>query len=417
MATQKKDSCRKIVFVALLILASGFTALGDENPAAQILIDSYKLPDQITLEAAEKTISELKHAIILCTDGNLRFRIEYRIGILYFKAGELAKAVGCFSTIVPTADCPDLLKLCSYNMTGQIYRMQAEDDKSLEAFEKLIELSKKILTEDPNHGNPAFVVKLAVTAGFAKAEIYQYNQEYDSAISEYKRIITGLGSNKSPEADGYASLALDRMSQLYLIKDKIEDYNQASGELIEKHLGYYRAGIIKLENEAVKMLKKKDTSAVFPLGGFEAPARLIAFIKDSNDSEIKSTTTTLLKDLCRQYRQSYAGILLGYHYAWLLDTVGEQRKAVEVLDDICKQAASINPDMPNTALVISTLTDYAKLQKVVILGEDNKYQEALKIVDTIKPDPNNAHLLNFADSIKKAFETLRREVPKDVNDK
>jgi tetratricopeptide (TPR) repeat protein len=412
----KKDNYRNIVFSVFLILTSGLNALAEEKQPAQILTDSDKLPDKITLETAEKTISDLKQAIVLCTDNNLKFRIEYKIGMLYFKADGLPEAVGCFERIAQKADCPDLIKLCSFNMAGQIYRMQTEDDKALDAFEKLIALSSKFLTQGPDHGNSVSVLKLAVVAGFAKAEIYQYRQEYDSAVSEYKRILICLKSNNIPDVNGYAPLALDRISQFCLIKGKIEDYNQASGELIEKYPGYYRTGIVRLEAEAIKMLKEKDAAVTFPRGSFDAPARLIGLIKDIGDKEPKDRIKALLQDLCGRYRQSYAGILLGYHYAWLLDAVGEQKQANEVLDDICKQAASINPEMSDTALVISTLIDYAKLQKAIILGEENKYQEALKVVDTVNSDPNNAHLFNLADSIKKAFETLKREVPRDVND-
>ena len=72
--------------------------------------------------------------------------------------------------------------------------------------------------------------------------------------------------------------------------------------------------------------------------------------------------------------------------------------------------------MPGTVSVISTLTDYAKLQQAVIFGEESKYREALEVVFSVKPDPNDVHMSNLADSIEKALEVLKREVPKDVND-
>ncbi len=412
----KKDSFRKTVFIVFLVLASGLNALAQQKQPDQILVDSYKLPDNLTTEAAEKAISELNQALALCTDDALKFRIEYRIGILYFKSSDLLQAVDSFKKVAQSTDCPGLIRLCSLNMAGQIYRMQAKDGKALKAFEELIEQSQKFLSKDPNQENPPSVLKLSVTAGFAKAEIYQYSQDYDSAVTEYKRIYTYLKSNKAPETNNYAPLALDRILQFCLIKDKVEDYNQTAIELVGKYPDYYRTPIIKLETEAVKILKEKDTTVGFPRGSLDAPARLIALIQDTDDKELTDRVTALLKDLSSQYRQSYGGILLGYHYAWLLDASGEQRQAAKVLEDICKQAVAINPDVPGIASVISILTDYAKLQQAVIFGEESKYREALEVVFSVKPDPNDAHMSNLADSIEKALEVLKREVPKDVND-
>lgn len=416
MDIPKKDSYRKAVFVVFLVLAAGLNVFAQGKKPAQVLIDSYQLADKLTAEAAEKVISELNQASALCTGDALKFRIEYRIGILYFKSGDLSQAVDSFKKVAQSDDCPDLVRLCSLNMAGQIYRMQAKDDKALKAFEELIKQSRKFLAKDPNQENPSSVLKLAVTAGFAKAEIYQYKQDYDFAIAEYKKIIACLKSGKAPEANNSAPLALDRISQFYLIEGEVEDYNQAAIKLIKEYPDYYRFPIIRLETEAVKILKEKDTTVDFPRGGLSAPARLIALIKDTGDKELKDRVTALLKVLSSQYRKSYGGILLGYHYAWLLDASGKQKQAAEVIEDICKQAVSINPDMPGTASVISTLTDYAKLQQAVIFGEENRYREALEIVYSLKPDPNDVHTSNLADSIEKALETLKREVPKDVNE-
>ena len=116
MDIPKKDSYKKIVFAVFLVLASGFNALAQEKQPPQILIDSYKLPDELTTEAAEKTISELNRALALCTYDDLKFRIQYRIGILYFKSGDFSQAVNSFDKVAQSNDCPDLLRLCSLNI-------------------------------------------------------------------------------------------------------------------------------------------------------------------------------------------------------------------------------------------------------------------------------------------------------------
>jgi len=415
MDTQKKDSYRKIICILMLILAIGLNAYAEEKQPAQVLIDSCQLPEKITKETAEKTISELNEALALCTDNTLKFRIEYRVGMIYFKSDDFSKAIDCFEKINQASDCPDLIKLCSFNMAGQIYKMQAKDDKALGAFENLIELSQKFLTHDPNQENPASVLKLVIASGFAKAEIHQYNQEYDPAINEYKRIITCINSHKIADINNYASLALDRLSQLYLVKARIEDYNQTAVELTKDYPNYYRTAIVKLELESVKLLKQKDASAVFPRGGFDAPARLIGLIKDGNDKELMDNTSLLLRNLYNQYHQSYSGILLGYHYAWLLDTMGEQKEAVKILEAIYQDADKVNTDGSNIRQITNVLIDYAKFQQAVIFGEENKYREALEIIYSLKSYPNDTHMRNLSDSIENALQTLKREVPKDAN--
>ena len=142
MDIPKKDSYKKIVFAVFLVLTASLNALS--SPPAQILIDSYKLPDKLTPETAEKTISELNQALASCTDDVVKFRIKYRVGMIYFKTGDLSQAVTSFKEVAQSDDCHDFIRLCSLNMAGQIYRMQAKDDKALKAFEELI---KQLLEE------------------------------------------------------------------------------------------------------------------------------------------------------------------------------------------------------------------------------------------------------------------------------
>jgi len=417
MDTLSKDSYKLILIFTFILSGISINAFANNKKPAQILADSYQLLDRLTAENAEGIISDLNQALGLCTDLELEFRIKYRIGILYFKVGYLNKALDYFAHISDVPDCPDLVRLCALNMAGQIYRMAAKDKEALDAFEKLIVLSKRILPKDPNGVNLSTVLKLNISAVFTKAEIYQYKQKYDSAIAEYNRVLVFLKENKMSVPDSYVPSAMDKISQLSLMCDDLEGFSKTTQQLIEKYPGYYRIPIIRFEIEVVKNLKEKNPNIDFPRGSFDAPARLIALIKNSGSKELKDKVTVLLKDLCSQHLQSYGGILLGYHYAWLLDASGEQKQAAKVLEDVCKQAVAINPDVPGTASVISTLTDYAKLQQAVIFGEKNKYREALEIVYSLKPDPNDVHMLNLSDSIEKALQTLKREVPKDVNDK
>ena len=411
----KKDSYRKIIFAFFMVAASGIGAAAEQGQPERILIDSYNLEQQLTTETGEDAIGELNHALALCGEDKLKFRIQYRIGILYFKSGDLVRAVDSFEKVVQSAACPNLVRLCGLNMAGVIYQMQAKDDKALDAFDELMVHSEKLLAEEPNRDNSAAVLKLAVTAGFSRAEIYQCVQDYDSAIAEYKRIIACINSSNADIVKTYAPLALDGMSQIYLRGGQLENYGQTVVKLIEKYPDYYRMGIIKLEAKAINILEGKGSSENFSRGSFDAPTRLIAFIKDSNDKELAEKVNVFLKGLSSQYEQSYCGVMLGYHYAWLLDASGEKREAAKVFEDICKQAASIKSDIARIAKVIGVLADYAKFQHAIILEEESNYRQALEVVNSVKPDSNDVHMMNLSDSIEKALQTLKREVPKDVN--
>jgi tetratricopeptide (TPR) repeat protein len=415
MDIRKKDNYKPIFILFLSAIVTLNACASDKNPA-QILIDSYKLPDKLTLDVAEKVISDLDQAIEVSTDSNLKFRIGYRIAMLYFKTDRLDKACDYFTNISRLSDCPDLIKLCSLNMSGQICRMQARHKESLDIFEELIVLSKKFLPKDINEICPSTVLKLSITAGFSKAEIYQYQQQYDSAVSEYKRIIAYLEYNKIFNTDSYMSLAMDRISQLDLMRSDIEGFCRTATQLVEKFPNYYRVPLIRFETEAVKALNMKNTAVAFPKGSFEASVKLISFIKETNDKELTQKIVALLEKLSREYQGTYGGILLGYHYAWLLDVIGQSQTASKAFEVIHKNNFKDTSDNPCAAAVINTITDYARLQKAIILGETGNYKEALECVYSNNVDPNDTHSSVLADSIQKALETLKREVPKDVND-
>jgi len=108
--------------------------------------------------------------------------------------------------------------------------------------------------------------------------------------------------------------------------------------------------------------------------------------------------------------------LLGYHHAWLLDAAGQKDSAAKAFEAVHKDNIKDTSDNPGIAAVISTAVDYARLQKAIILGEAGNYRDALECVYSIRADPNNTHLSNLTDSIEKALQTLKREVPKDAND-
>jgi len=255
MGIPKKDSYSKKAYIVIFVLIIGLNVFAQELPPTQVLINSYRLPEKLTKETANNAITRLKKALDLCKDDSLKSRIEYRIGMIYFKSGDFTQAIKTFNNLSQSGNCSPLVKLCSLNMAGRTYLMQANSNKALEAFEDLIEFAHKYLAKYPNQVYPASVLKLAISAGFTRAEIYLTNQDINSAIVEYKNIISILGSKEIYATNSYAPLALDKISQLYLIKGNFIKYNQTASDLINKYPFYYRVPIVRLETGAVKILK------------------------------------------------------------------------------------------------------------------------------------------------------------------
>jgi len=59
--------------------------------------------------------------------------------------------------------------------------------------------------------------------------------------------------------------------------------------------------------------------------------------------------------------------------------------------------------------------EYAKIQYAIMAGESGKYNEALKVLDTLRECSENSHLSELSKSVIESIDTLKREVP--VNDK
>lgn len=415
MDTRKKDSYKLIISAVIVLLSTFYNVLADSSEAAKTLANSYQLPAKLTIEATKRIISDLEQAVGGCKDDELVFRMRYRIGILYFKTGCPDKAYTRFKQISRDVNCPELIRLCSLNMAGQISRMLAKDKDALEAFDQLIKLSKKYLLNDNKDSDLSTVLKLNITAAFGKAEIYQYQQNYDAAIAEYRQILAVLAKNKTAGFDSYISLSMDRISQLSLMHDDLERYIKTAQKLIENHPDYYRVTIIKFETEAVKFLKSVSADTGFPNGSFGAPTQLIAYLKSSKDKILAQQTAAKLDRLCKEHISTYSDVLLNYHYAWLLDTIGEKEKAAEILSRIILADTRDVNHRTQIKAVIDTISEYAKVQRAIILGEAGDYKQALQALSGLESHPDNIHLSNLAKSVQKSIKILKREVPRNYD--
>jgi len=417
MDTQKNENCNKSFYLAIvgaIMLMAGQTCFADDRAVTDVLTAIYRMKPEVTSTEVRLAIGELEKASPDCRNGHLYFRAKYETGVLYFKVRMMTESKNTFLTIAGDPDCPGLIRMCSFNMIGQISRLTKEDNGALGAFEQAVNYLEQSPVADKNHPiNPA-LIKLCCSVLISRAEIYEQQQDYVNSINEYTHLLRILHQDKGGDLlDRYGPLASDRMSQLYLRQQKFDEYKKCVETLTADYPRYYRTPIIKLETESVKLLKSIPTGFEFSAGSFPAPAYLITYVKASKNEALGRQLANRLETLCKEYLNTYGGILLQYHYAWLLDTLDEKDKAAEIFARVYSAETGQIDDKLGGKTIIETVQEYAKIQSAIILGEKGDYVNALKILSKLKTHPDKSHISELAESVGKSIETLKREMPKD----
>jgi len=382
------------------------------NRAAEALIATYGSAPVLTTTEAESAIARLEKALVDCEDSCLTFRIKYRIGVICFKADMMDASKDRFLSLVNDPECPELIHICGLNMIGQISRLAGRNSQALGAFERLANLLEKRLSIGGGYAaNPALPKLLCLTL-FAKGEISELSRDYAAAIAEYDRVLRILSENKNEFfVCRYAPLANDRICRLYLQQADVNSYRRRAEALIADYPEYYRTPVVKLEVACVKFLQSASADVEFADGGFSAPAEVIAWLKSSSHKTLGEQIVNTFETLCRGYEpSSYGGVLLYYHYAWLLDTLGKKDRALDLLARICSRDIG---DISSGFLPKSseeTVQDYAKIQRAVMLGERADYEEALQVLDRLRAHPDKSHISELGKSVREGIEILRREV-------
>ena len=384
---------------------------------AKILIASYRSPPAIAPVEVKSAVAELERALTNCEDSYLAFRIRYRIGVIYFRAGMIRPSKAGFLQIANDPKCPKHIRACSFNMIGQISRLRAENKDALEAFSQVADLSEQRLSVDREYATNSAIAKLWCSALLSRAEIYELQQDYTASITEYSRLLHALSQSKSEHMQSqYAPLANDRMSQLCLRQGDTDRYTELAEALTGRYPEYCRTPIVRLELECVKFLRSVSPKLEFPYGSFSAPAHVIVYLKGSNDGTSPQNVVDKLNGLCKEYGNTRAGLLLQYHYAWLLDALGEKSKAAEVFARIFSNDAVNAKSKSREKAIAETIQEYAKIQYAIMAGEKADYREALRVLSSLKAHPDKSHLSELAESITKGIQTLKREVPKNENE-
>jgi len=400
----------------ITVVADGVSLATGKTPA-EVLTATYRSPAAITPAEAKSAIAGLEKVLADCKDSYLAFRIRYRIGVMYFRAGMMGKSKVRFLQTANDLKCPEFIRACSFNMIGQISRLGAENKEALEAFNQVANLLEQRLSAGKEYTpNPA-LTKLWCSALLNRAEICELQQDYTASITEYNRLLRALSQSENKDMlDQYAPLASDRISQLYLRQGDIDKYIELAESLTGDYSEYYQTPVIRLESECVKFLKSISANLEFLNdGSFGAPAHVIAYLKGSKSGTSAQHIVAQLDRLCKEYRNTCGGILLQYHYAWLLDALGEEHKAAEVFARIFSNDIADTNNKSQKKAIVETVQEYAKIQYAIMAGEKADYKEALRVLGSLRSHPDKSHISELAKSVIKSIQILKREVPKDEN--
>jgi tetratricopeptide (TPR) repeat protein len=413
----KNANCSHSLIICLsLVIAVPATTQGASYEKAktpeEILIATYELPHTITPAEAKSAVSHLERTLTDCKGSYLAFRIRYRMGVLYFRADMMKPSKAEFLRTANDPKCPKPIRACSFNMIGQISRLLAENEEALKSFDKVVNLLEQSLSVDRRYDPNSAMAKLWCSALLSRAEIYELQHDYTASINEYGRLLYAVNQSRNIDMmSQYAPLSYDRMSQLYLRVGNIEKYTELTRALIERYPEYSRTPIVQFELECVKFLKSTSTS--FHNGSFYAPALVIAYLKSSNNSAPAQSIIDSLNVLCEAYQSTHAGIFLQYHYAWLLDTVGEEQKAREILSRISSTDTFKANDNSLQEAIAGTIQEYAKIQYAIMAGEKAEYNEALRVLSSLHTHADESHISELAKAVTKGIQTLKREDPKN----
>ena len=419
MDTPKYEKLNKVILIvgSVIVLTSGLL-YADSSQAITVLAKTYGSGSVLSTEEAQGIVQSLDKVLADCEDVYLVFRIKYRIGIIYFKSNELIKSMEQFMKILEDSKCPENIKVLSLNMIGQISRMEGKNKDALDAFQQITNILEKSIQNDKEFTKDLSLMKVWVSAVISKAEIFEFQRNCSESINQYNHLLQILKEMKLKDLhDQYYAFVNDKVSQLYLQTGDIEKYLISAKSILTNSPEYSRIPLIKLEIACVEFLNVQHKSIEFPNGSFESPSLLIADIKNIDDKTQFQDIVEVFDKLCKEYKNNNGGGLLLYHYAWLLDTIGNKDKASEIFLQIISQDSINEKKEGQKPEITSTIQEYAKIQYAIMAGEKGKYNEALKVLDTLRKQPENSHLSELSKSVIESIKTLKREVPVNETEK
>lgn len=421
MTTRRRDNSRSFLFaigIGLTLLTLAVRAGTEHRTPVEMLASTYSSGATLTPSEAREAIDRLTLALDGCHNDDVAFRILYRTGVIYFKAGMMRRSTSVFKRVADSSDSPALITACSLNMLGQIARLEGDPAAALDAFGRLADLCERPATVGPGDAPTLALRTLWGSALISRAEIYELQKDDTASGAEYERARRALehdpGSKVLREV---TPLVMDRLSQLHLRQRHVDTYMALTATLVEDYPAYHRTPMVALERTCTELLRDADALFECSNGALCAAPHLIAYLRQCKTDAEVTKALNAAETLCREYESRPERLFLDYHYAWMLDAVGMRDKAI---DAMARAASNHDVDITGAkshGLVQchgSIMRDYAMVQQAIMLTEKTAYEEALRLMAKLPRDPQSKpHVSQLADSVMKSIGTLKREAPRN----
>lgn len=416
MGTPRSSSSKLLLELVVLHLGAAVSVAAGlaRTPPAEVLTRTCDQPTWLSVSETQAAVSSLRHELVGCGEPLLKAQIHYRVGVMYFRGGLMEQAVQVFHEVALEKEYPAAVRICSLNMLGQIYRLLGKEGEALEAFSAVINTGEGQGASVPATGTDPTVLQLLCLAHWAKGEIAQARRNGPQSVAEYSRLVDLLNrSGDTRLQQQYGPLAFDRLSQSHLSTGHVADYFTVANKLVESFPSYDRTPVVRLEMLCVKFLAGSSLRPEFHNGALDAPARVIRSLREAKEPPLSHELLDGTERLCQEYGQGYPGILLHYHYAWMLDAVGKKKAAAEALDQIGAMPVPEDAASSSRPSLTRIIRDYATIQRAILLSEQGEHRKALAVLRGMDPRPSLSPVADLRDSTGKAIETLIREMPKN----
>ncbi|MCK4886066.1 MAG: tetratricopeptide repeat protein [Planctomycetes bacterium] len=413
MVIHKKENFKLLSCLVVIIFAATASNLtASELSARKAMQKTYQVKDSISRDQAKELVGLVRKESANIRNNYLLSRINYRTGLLYYKASMLDESAEMFLKTANNDKFTPVICAASYNMAAMIFKQQGRYGDAIKQFEKIASLT--IDDYKLNDKNTPAILKLGCLALFNIANIHQSQGDIDLAIVAYGRLLGILSYSREERFRKYVPIAKDRLAQLYLQKKQPHKYIAVCQGLLVDYPNYYRWPLINFEIKCIKCIQQIAGTDQLPQTSYAAPAVLTRLFKNTPEKETLADHITKFEFDISQEPGNYAQLLINYYCSWLFDSVGKKQLALKSLQAINKNIPN-KTSYDNLDTIFTAIRQYAKIFQAVILTESNHYSQAQDILALVKQVENQPHISKLIYSVNKNIEILKREVIKNVN--
>jgi len=217
MVIHKKQNFKILSCLIIIIFAAAASSLAaSELSAREAMQETYQVRDSISKDQANRLVELLKKESANIRNNYLLARVNYRIGVLYYKASMFDQAAEMFLKTADDNKSSPVICAASYNMAAMIFKQQGRYDDAIKQFKKIVALT--IDDHKLNNKSTPAILKLGCLALFNVANIHENLGDIDLSIDAYGRLLGILSYSLEKRFRKYVPIAKDRLAQLYLQK-------------------------------------------------------------------------------------------------------------------------------------------------------------------------------------------------------